>query len=1249
MKKIIFWSLVFGLWSLVGKGQNKIVVKVDSSSNNELIQDFVKSGNTISILDAGGWRNISISNTAPTVDQYLKWDGTNWVAAAVSGGGSGTDSQTLSTNGSAGNISILNGNTLTLNVNDADSNPNNEIQPLSKSGNTITLGNGGGNISISQSVSPSEGQVLKWTSGQWQAGTDLTGGGGGGQLYTQGAGINVNNTTFVITNTGDLSDNNEIQGISKSGNTVSLSLGGGSFNISSNTPSTGQVLKWNGSNWIADTDNTSSGGSGSTERIGVSQSVANGGRIMLYDGSGFSTGTGTDIIINGANAASVSTSTNGGNITFTIDHRNVLSKSGNTVSGSNGGGSFNIASNTPSAGQVLKWSGTNWIADSDLTGGGGGGQQYASGDGIIVNNINFTISALDISATNEIDNLRVSSSVTGGGRLQNSTDGFNQATEIGLIINGATASVSTGTSGNITWTLPDASSTNELQTISSSGNSFTLSNSGGTVNIAKSGTVAFGRVLKWDGFDWTYGTDENTTYTAGSGLSLSGTQFSATDPSLSNELITQFSKPSGNVIRIVEAGVTRDINISETTPNTGQVLKWNGSQWTAQDDATGGGSGGGTYSGGSGISVDNINNIITNTGDLSATNEGVMSLTGSSSPYTYNSNTSGSTPLIIAAGSGMSISRSTNTLTFAASITDTDDQTLSKSGNTISISEGNSINISQTVSPTSGQVLKWDGSQWNAATDNNTTYTQGTGISISGNVISSTVVNTDAQTLSTNNTPGNISISNGNTITLNVNDADASTTNEIQNLQFNAKSGSNVPLQITGSNTVDFTEGSGITLTRNSSSQLTIASNIIDTDDQTLTANTGTPGSISISGGNTVVLNVNDADASTTNEIQNLSFGTKTSGIIPFNISGGGVGVNIVDGTGISIARDATNQITINSTVSNTDNQTISTNGSAGNISISGGNSITLNVNDADASTTNEAQTLSAGTNAINLNAISGIGGGSVSVKTINGTTILGSGDITTSDVSIYNANGSIPSTTTRTVTVPNTSELLLGNTSFGTGTRNILIGTSSLYLGANNREINIGGNEIGITANSNSKIIVSTTGLTIKENGTNSGNGNSGQILTSNGSTSNNAQWQNNPALDGIYQSGGPSITFSNGSDASVFSGAVANFANVASSTTWTKSSSSAIYEVDLCVKFDEGSLPGNGTEGKYVTLGLYRSGSLISEHTGYTVQDLGDRTHDIIFKFVTDGNSGNLTFRNMSGVSATGTVSKIIIKRIM
>jgi hypothetical protein len=687
MKNILVIGILF--YSLIAIGQNKIIVKIDSSTTNELIQNFQKVGNTVSILDAGGWRNINIANNAPTVGQVLKWDGTNWMADTdlTGGGGGGGGSQTLSTNGSAGHISISGGNSVTLNVNDADASPTNEIQALSKAGNVISLNLGGGSVFIANNT-PSNGQVLKWNGTQWEASTDLTGSGGGGQLYSSGTGINVNNTTFTISNTGDLSDVNEIQSISKSANTVSLSLGGGSFNIASNTPSTGQVLKWNGSNWVADTDNTGSGGGGTTDRIGVSQSVASGGRLMLYDLSGFATGTGTDIIINGANSASASTSTNGGNITFTIDHRNVLSKIGNTVFGSNGGGSFNIASNAPSAGQVLKWDGTNWIADTDLTGGGGGGQQYASGDGIVVNNTNFTISALDISATNEVDNLRVSSSVTGGGRLQNATNGFNQATEIGLIISGATSSVSTGANGSITWTLPDASPNNELQSISSNGNTYTLSQSGGSVSIAKSGAAITGSVLEWNGSDWIYGTDDVATYTSGSGINISGNTIANTgDLSNTNELITAFSKPSGNIIRITEAGVNRDINIAETTPTTGQVMKWNGTQWTAQDDATSSGGGGGqTYSGGTGISVNNTTFTITNTGDISNTNE---------------------------------------------------IQTLGRSGNNISISSSNAVALAQSGSATTGSVLKWDGTNWVYGVDNTGTVVEpsqqivyGTGTSV---------------------------------------------------------------------------------------------------------------------------------------------------------------------------------------------------------------------------------------------------------------------------------------------------------------------------------------------------------------------------------------------------------------------------------------------------------------------------------------------------------------------------------------
>ncbi|WP_216784276.1 hypothetical protein [Cellulophaga sp. HaHaR_3_176] len=57
-----------------------------------------------------------------------------------------TNNQTLSTTGSAGNISISAGNSITLNVNDDDASSLNEIQTISKTGNTITLNKSGGSI-----------------------------------------------------------------------------------------------------------------------------------------------------------------------------------------------------------------------------------------------------------------------------------------------------------------------------------------------------------------------------------------------------------------------------------------------------------------------------------------------------------------------------------------------------------------------------------------------------------------------------------------------------------------------------------------------------------------------------------------------------------------------------------------------------------------------------------------------------------------------------------------------------------------------------------------------------------------------------------------------------------------------------------------------------------------------------------------------------------------------------------------------
>ena len=230
-------------------------------------------------------------------------------------------------------------------------------------------------------------------------------------------------------------------------------------------------------------------------------------------------------------------------------------------------------------------------------------------------------------------------------------------------------------------------------------------------------------------------------------LSISLTDVGTTAVSLSALDESQALVDTATAIEARRVKQLSDLSdVSSTAPTSGQVLKWNGTDWAPATDDTGGGGG-----------------------------------------------------------------------------TVTTDATLTGDG-----SAGSPLGIAQQAA-TSGQVLKWNGTTWAPAAD----------------------ADTDAQTLSltTSSTNRTITISGGNSITLDVADNDNSATNEIQDISTN-----------------------------------------------------GSAGNISIASGSTLTLNVDDADASTTNELQ-----------------------------------------------------TIATNGNVGNISISSGNSITIDVGDSDP--TNEYNT----------------------------------------------------------------------------------------------------------------------------------------------------------------------------------------------------------------------------------------------------------------------------------------------------
>ena len=156
--------------------------------------------------------------------------------------------------------------------------------------------------------------------------------------------------------------------------------------VSTTAPSTGQVLKWDGTEWAPAADSTSGGGAGiALTDISVTQDSASGNGTLsynnvtgvitytppvLFDGA-YASLTGaptiptdiTDLSITDGTSGQVLTTDGSGNFSFT------------TASGGASalGGLTDVASTTPSAGQVLKWSGTQWEPASDSTGAGGSG------------------------------------------------------------------------------------------------------------------------------------------------------------------------------------------------------------------------------------------------------------------------------------------------------------------------------------------------------------------------------------------------------------------------------------------------------------------------------------------------------------------------------------------------------------------------------------------------------------------------------------------------------------------------------------------------------------------------------------------------------------------------------------------------------------------------------------------------------------------------------------------------------------
>jgi hypothetical protein len=412
----------------------------DADASNEL-QTISKSGSTVTLSDGGGSFTDSegtddqLAAEVPILDVGGHFTGTEVETAlqelgadqaADNDADASNELQTISKSGSTVTLSD-GGGSFTDAVNDADADASNELQTISKSGSTVTLSDGGGSFTDSEGTDDQNAAEVSIS----DAGTYYTAGDVEGALQELGADQAADN---------DADASNELQTISKSGSTVTLSDGGGSFTDAVND---------------ADAD-------ASNELQTISKS---GSTVTLSDGGGSFTDAVNDADADASNELQT------------------ISKSGSTVTLSDGGGSF-----TDSEGTDDQLASEVPIIDA--------GTYYTAGD------VEAALQELgadqaadnDADASNELQTISKSGSTVtlsdGGGSFTDSEGTDDQlASEVPIIdagghftatdVEGALQELGAGGGGGL-----DEDPTNELQDLTLSGYDLDLSDGGGTVDLS---------------------------------------------------------------------------------------------------------------------------------------------------------------------------------------------------------------------------------------------------------------------------------------------------------------------------------------------------------------------------------------------------------------------------------------------------------------------------------------------------------------------------------------------------------------------------------------------------------------------------------------------------------------------------------------------------------------------------------------------------------------------------------------------
>jgi len=349
------------------------------------------------------------------------------------------------------------------------------------------------------------------------------------------------------------------------------------ISVSNTAPVNGQVLKFNGTQWVPATDDVGSGG-------GSNPTGPAGGDLSgTYPDPNIASGAITTPKI--ANGSIVTPKLADGAV-----NTNKLADGSVT--------SAKLAANGATVGQVLKFDGTYWVPGTDNTGSGGSNPTGPAGGDLTGSYPNPTINTGSITTTKLADN-----SVTTSKIVDASVTSAKLAA--GVIPTSLPPNGSAG--GDLTGSYPNPSIT-KIQ----------------GVNVTTTGAT-LGQVLKFDGTNWIPGTDNTgsggSNPTGPAGGDLTG---SYPNPAITNGVITTAKLADNSITtsKIVDASVTSaklaagviptslppngtaggdlggsypnpsvnkilGVGVNNTGLASGMVLKYNGTQWAPAADNTG--------------------------------------------------------------------------------------------------------------------------------------------------------------------------------------------------------------------------------------------------------------------------------------------------------------------------------------------------------------------------------------------------------------------------------------------------------------------------------------------------------------------------------------------------------------------------------------------------------------------------------------------------------------------------------------